>query len=634
MMKAWIQKLWPKHAKNFWQMILLSTSMLFIIRVLFYFVHQVAFKDVGALDWLVGFWFDLITVCIAFLPYAIIHFLPLPHRSNKVYRIWTFAYFIVANVLLIGLNLIDIEYFKYTGKRSTSDLISMTTTGSDMSQLLGTFISQFWWLIFLFAVFIFILIWVLRRIQTKEKKMTKADIVPHSTVLLYSLLLIVLIGRGGIGLRPVGIIEAARYTKPSNTALVLNTAFTMLKSYGAETLKPANYFTKEECDALFSPIKTSKPANLLKDKSNVVIIILESFGNEWMAFNNPNLQKTYTPFLDSLAAESMFFENGYANGKKSIEAVPSIVSSIPSLMNNPYISSSYGNNKIKSLANILTEEGYSSGFYHAATNGSMRFDGFAAQAGYQNYFGRSEYNNDDHFDKTWGILDEYFNPWSAQQMTKLKAPFFSTLFTISSHHPYFIPENRKNDVIHGQEPLCASISYGDYSLRKFFEEARKQPWYKNTLFVLCADHTPSTNSPIYSQRDQLYRIPILFYEPNGLLPKGKRSEIFQQLDILPTVLDLLNLNKKYYAFGNSIFQEGEREAITYLEGIYYYFNSPFMLSFSGKEALNMYSLKDRSEMSENEKKERTPEFKTKINRLKAIIQRYNHDLINNQTSIK
>jgi phosphoglycerol transferase MdoB-like AlkP superfamily enzyme len=448
------------------------------------------------------------------------------------------------------------------------------------------------------------------------------------------LAIVIVIGRGGIGLRPIGIIEAARFTKPSNTALVLNTAFTMLKSYGAETLQPVEFFSEEEANKLFSPIKTSKPANLLSDKPNVVIIILESFGNEWLAFNNPDLKKTYTPFLDSLASESMFFENGYANGKKSIEAVPAIISSIPSLMNNPYISSSYGNNGIKSLANILKEQGYSSGFYHAATNGSMRFDGFAAQAGYENYYGRFEYNNDDHFDKTWGILDEYFNPWAAKQMSQLKAPFFGTLFTISSHHPYFIPADRKKDVIHGPEPICASISYGDYSLRKFFEEARKQTWYKNTLFVLCADHTPSTTSAYFSQRDQLYRIPILFYEPNGKLPKGKRSEIFQQLDILPTVLDLLNLEQKYYAFGNSIFQKGEREALTYLEGIYYYFNKPFMISFSGNNPLNIYSLADKREMSKDEKDNIIPEFNLKVDRLKAIIQRYNHDLINNQTRVK
>lgn len=629
-----MQVLLPMHAQNFWRMVLLSSGVLFLLRILFYSIHSVAFSDVRFSDWIAGTWFDLITVCIGYLPYAIIHFLPLPHRNNFVYKSWTTLYFLATNILLIALNLIDVEYYRYTGKRSTSDLISMTTTENDLAQLAGTFLGQFWWLILVFIVLLFGLYKLFRNWQNAEVSMTRKDIVPHILVMFISLVAVVLIGRGGLGLRPVGIIEAARYTKPSNTALILNTPFAMLKSIGAEKLDEKPFFSEMEAVQYFDPIKKSNPVNILPDKTNVVILILESFGNEWLKFNNPALHTNYTPFLDSLAKESMWFENGFANGKKSIEAVPAIVSSIPSLMNNPYISSRYGNNEIKSLANLLKEEGYSSGFFHAATNGSMRFDGFAAQAGYENYFGRFEYNNEDHYDQTWGILDEYFNPWSAKQMSKLKAPFFSTLFTISSHHPYFIPKNRIPDVKHGPEAICASISYGDYSLRKFFNEAKKQEWYKNTLFVICADHTPSTISPIFSQRDQIYRIPILFYEPNGKLPKGKRKEIFQQLDILPTVLDLLNIEKKYYAYGNSIFQNGEREAITYLEGVYYYFNSPFMLSFSGSNTTNMFDLMKGREMNLKEKHSITPLFVKKEKRLKAMIQRYNHDLINNQTTIR
>ncbi|MFA7273405.1 MAG: LTA synthase family protein [Crocinitomicaceae bacterium] len=629
-----MSKLWPKHAQIFWRMVLLSWVVMTILRILFYVVHHVAFLEIHVSDWLAGAWFDLITICIVYLPYTLLHFLPLPHRSNKIYRIWTLVYFTLVNTTLIVLNLIDIEYFKYTGKRSTSDLLSMVSTGNDMNQLIGTFFAQFWWLVLLFIAMIVGLIWVFNRSKVKEEKMTNKEIIPHFFVMLLSVAAVVLIGRGGLGLRPIGIIETAQYTQPSNTAFVLNTGFTMIKSFGTERLEEVNYFTKSECNQLFNPIKKAKPANILPDKSNVVIIILESFGNEWVAFNNPLLEKSYTPFLDSLAHQSMYFENAYANGKKSIEAVPSIVSSIPSLMNNPYISSVYGDNKIKSLANILSEKGYSNGFFHAATNGSMRFDGFAAQAGFENYYGRFEYNNDDHFDKTWGILDEYFNPWAAKEMSKLKAPFFSTLFTISSHHPYFIPEDRKNEVVHGPEPICASISYGDYSLRKFFEEASKQPWYQNTIFVICADHTPSTNSPIFSQRAEMYRIPMLFFDPSGKLPRGKRSEIFQQLDILPTLMDLLNFEEPFYAFGNSIFQKTDREAITFLEGIYYYFNQPFMINFAGNEARNLYSLTEKRELTSDEKNASKKELTRKENRLRAIIQRYNHDLINNQCHVK
>ena len=214
-------------------------------------------------------------------------------------------------------------------------------------------------------------------------------------------------------MKPVGIIEVSQFTRPENSALVLNTPFTMLKSYGKERLEVKNYFPENVERTIFNPIQTSVPQHILPDGTNVMIIMLESFGNEFVgAFNGG---KSYTPFFDSLISQSLTFEYGIANGKKSIEAVPAIIASIPSLMDNPYISSPYGNNKIGSLASILKEHGYSTAFYHGATNGSMRFNSFAAQAGYEHYFGRFEYNNDKHFDKTWGILDEYFNPWTAKK---------------------------------------------------------------------------------------------------------------------------------------------------------------------------------------------------------------------------
>lgn len=623
-----------QHVQNFWRMLLVSASILMVLRIIFYFLHNNAFAKVSLSDWLVGFVFDWITVCIYFLPFALLHFLPIFHRSNRIYRIWSITYFFVANIVLIVLNLIDLEYFSFTSKRSTADLFAITSAGSDIKQLATTFLIEFWWMWVILILLLFAMWRLYKWLIQPEKPMTKKDIVPHTLVMLINLTLVVLIGRGGWGLRPIGIIEVAQYTEPQNSALVLNTGFTMLKSFGHEGLESKKFFSESKANALFNPIRESSPASILPEKTNVVIIILESFGNEWMAFNNPLLKKSYTPFLDSLAGESMNFVNGYANGKKSIEAVPSIISSIPSLMDNPYISSSYGDNEVESLPQILEKAGYSSAFFHGATNGSMRFNAFAARAGFDDYFGRKEYNNDAHFDKTWGILDEYFNPWSAKKMSEMKAPFFATLFTLSSHHPYFIPKNRKNVVINGPEPICGSISYGDYSLRKFFEEARKQKWYNNTLFVICADHTPATNSSNYSQRGEMYRIPILFYHPSGKLPKGNRSEVIQQLDIMPTILDLTNQKTKYYAFGNSYFQDEPREAITYLEGIYCYFRAPSMIEFTGSKARNLYALKGKSYYSAKYMKEMQPHVNALETRLKAIIQRYNNDLIKNQTSVK
>lgn len=605
--------------------------MMTISRVLFLLFNLDSFPEIGVNEFFVAAWFDCITIALFFLPFIIISIIPVSAFIHKFKEGFLKFYFHVVTTLMISANLLDIEYFKYTSKRSTFDLFAVLGAGNDFAQLVTTFVKDFWLLILFLALFITLNEWLYRKTKGlfQENKNLIRTLIINVLVVLPSF---IIIARGGFQLKPIGIMEASKYCKPENSAFVLNTPFTMLKSYGKERLDIKHYFSEKEEKSIFNPIRISRPQHILPDGTNVMIIMLESFGNEFVgAFNHG---KTYTPFFDSLIAQSLSFEHGIANGKKSIEAVPAIIASIPSLMDNPYISSPYGNNKIESLASILKSKGYETAFYHGATNGSMRFDGFAAQAGFEHYFGRKEYNNDKHFDKTWGILDEYFNPWTARQLTKLREPFFGTLFTLSSHHPFYIPSHMRFRVKKGPQPICASINYGDIALRKFFEEAKKHPWYNNTLFVLVADHTPATTNPIYSQRRFMYQIPIVFFHPKKLLPTKIDPVIFQQLDIMPTILDLLNIKTTYYSYGQSYYKNSEREAITYLEGSCFYFKNKHMYTFSNEKARNLYDFTLRKKYTEDSLSFYKVESKIAERRIKAIIQRYNRDLIHNKTVVE
>lgn len=605
-------------------------GLLTVARILFYFFNRESFQDAGIYDFLIAFWFDIITVSLYFFPFVILSLIPGKNWIEKIRERVLSVYFHLASILLYALNLMDIEYFKYTSKRSTFDLFTILGAGSDFKQLVFSFISDFWIII---LIFIGMIIAHLQLYHYTQKKISQNNYNNWRTVLLTYLIItpiFIITGRGGFQLKPVGIIEAAQYTKAENSALILNTGFTMIKSYGKERLEFKTYFSEEKEKELFDPVQFSTAREILPDGTNLVVIILESFGNEFVG--EYSKKESYTPFLDSLIKKSLSFEYAYANGKKSIEAVPAIIASIPSLMDNPYISSPYANNKIESLASILKKNGYSTAFYHGATNGSMRFDSFAAQAGYEKYFGRFEYNNDAHFDRTWGILDEYFNPWTARKLSELKQPFFGTLFTLSSHHPYYIPAHMKSQVKKGPQPICASISYGDIALKRFFDEAKKQPWYENTLFVLCADHTPASTTEHYNQRSMMYRIPIVFYHPSHKLGKKRENMVFQQLDIMPTALELLNIETKIYSFGRSYYDKGPREAFAYLEGSHYYFRDNQMLTFSNDKVRSLKALsvqKNSTEETLNLKSKNVYLFE---NRLKAIIQRYNRDLMKNQTT--
>ncbi len=622
---------------TFKSLVLRLFYLLFILtttRAIFLFSNYDSFNGLRLSDWFYGVWFDLVTVCLLFLPFVLVSFIPFIWQKNKLIRFFQAVFFHVPLLLMIALNLLDTEYFSFTQKRSTVDLFAIMGAGNDIFQLLGSFLRDFWFVILIFVFLLFINFKIYRKTSAFHfKKPIRGTWKQNALIFAVGLPLLVITGRGGLKIhKPLSPIDATLYTEPQNTAFVLNSAFTILKSYGKTGVEEHTFFTDKQLIKLYNPIRKSHPQNIFKTKPNVLIIMLESFGNEWVGkFNGGN---SYTPFLDSMLEKSWTFEYGISNGKKSIEAVPSIVSSLPTWMDNPYISSPYSSNTVRSLANIFNDNGYYTGFYHGATNGSMRFNSFAKQVGFQEYVGRFEYNNDKHFDKTWGILDEYFNPWTVKELSKNKKPFFATLFTLSSHHPYFVPEKWRKVIKNGPNPICKSISYGDLSLRKLFAQAKKEKWFENTIFVFVADHASSTRDPLYSLRSQCYQIPIAFYTPGKQIPPKFEKAIFQQADIMPTILDLANIETDFYSFGNSYFSDNPREALSYLEGTYYYFYDKYMLEYSQNKGQKLVDFTKKTltliDLSVEKK-----ELKRKMEkRLRAILQTYNRDLIQNRTSIK
>lgn len=622
----------PSNFRAYLRKVGLALLLLSLTRIIFFFAHSSTFSKVNFGDWLAGIWFDLMTLALVLFPFA---FFSLIYWRKAQPAWWLkgllFITYFLPVLTVVAFNLLDVAYFSFTQKRSTADLFAIVSAGNDVNQLLGSFIKDYWLLIVTFLLSCVGLVMLHNRLV---KRLPVTPFVWYKQ--LFGALFIVgahiVVGRGGFQLKPASAVDANLYTEPQNTALVLNTGFTILKTIGKDNLEEKHYFTEAKVRQLFNPVQESQPQFLLEGKPNVMIIMLESFGNEWVGKFNGGT--SYTPFLDSLLDSCWYFQYGFANGKKSIEAVPTILASLPTLMDNPFISSGYSSNQIKGLPAILKEHGYSSAFYHGATNGSMRFDSFTKQLGFDQYIGRTEYGNEAHSDKTWGILDEYFNPWTAKQLSKLKEPFCATLFTLSSHHPYYVPPNWKRKLKSGPEPICMSLAYGDVSLKKFFDQAKKEPWYKSTVFVLVADHTNSTSNGKYANRNQIFRIPIAFYDPSGKLPRKRDEAVFQQLDIMPTLLDILNIKTKFYGFGHSYFSKAPREAVAYLEGAYFIAQGKYQLAFTNEKSTTLTDFTVLEENPTDYMAQHAAEAKRLEKRLKAIIQSYNRDLRLNQLTAK
>jgi len=620
--------------KNYLQSVLLFFKRFLLIvliyqlcRLLFLFFNRNSFNGLTFKTFLGGLHFDLSAIAYINIIFAILHFLPGKFKYKNGYQKGLKIAFFIINLLFILTNFVDFEYFRFTGRRSSFGMITATGMENEIGGLIISFLIEFWY-IPLIALVLAIAFWKtipnIKLIFSGEK-ITKITIAKQLGVFIFLLGFVFLLGRGGFQKKPLKVVDAVNYGSISHSALVLNTPFCILKTIGKkETLESPKFYNEKELNAIFNPVETNPTESLTKQ--NVVVIILESFGRE-------NMQRGQTPFLDSLLTKSLFFENGFANGKLSIDAVPSTLSSIPSLMSSSLITSSYSINEIYGLPKILKDNGYNTSFFHGAFNGSQNFDQYCKVAGFDAYYGKNEYDGPEAFDGRWGIFDEEFFQFYCQKMSSFKQPFFTSIFSISSHNPYTIPEKYKGKFPKGTTKIQESIAYSDYALKQFFNTAKQQDWYKNTLFVITADHTSSEpTEEKFKTNVGKFRIPILFFNPGNPAFGGISYRNMQQIDIMPSIIDLLHIKTKMVTFGKP-YQSDKDFVVYYLDNIYHYIDGDYYMAFDGKKALAMYNFK-KDELLKNNLIQSDKALAIKMERfIKAYVQSFNERIINNQLTV-
>ncbi len=626
--------------------LLLAYVLYFLARMVFLLTNYSYFEghlDAGHLAEILqgGLVFDTSAIFVTNIPYIALLLLTPWRKLAK----WVF---VVVNSLALAANLADSVYFPFTMRRTTTTVFGEFQNESNLTGVIGTELVNHWYLVLLFALLVYGILRFYRTPVNANPARRWWLWYPSQLLLLALVAPFVVAGiRGGFttAVRPITISNANQYVdSPIDAALVLNTPFSLYRTIGKNVFVVPDYFdSEEELETVFTPVHTP-PTSLLSTpatQKNVVVLIVESFGREYIGALNKDLEhgryKGYTPCIDSIIGLSTTFKYSYCNGRKSIDGMPSILSSIPMFVE-PFFLTPASMNHVSGIASLLAGKGYETAFFHGAQRGSMGFMAFARSTGFQNYYGREDYDadprfdGDDDFDGLWAIWDEPFLQYYCTKMSEMKEPFMTAVFTASSHHPYEIPEKYKE--VYPEEGIVMHkcIRYTDMALGRFFREASRQPWFQNTIFVLTSDHTNQSDHDYYQTDLGGFCSPIVIYEPSDTTrtPGQIQDKIAQQIDIMPTLMGMLHYDKPFFSFGIDLFNTPPDStwAVNYLNGIYQYVKHGHVLQFDGMQTRAVYALTDS--LMQHNLKGQLPQQGQMEREVKAIIQQYMERMTQNR----
>lgn len=590
-------------------------------RVLFVWLNKDLFPDVPWTSFLGGLRFDASAIAWTNMPWVLLY-LAAPAPESKWVRTMLALLFLLPNAVALFFQFVDLEYYTFTLKRSTADLLHILASGGDTVMLAPAFLRDYWYILLLYLGSIGLLAFAHDRSLRLAKPALTWWRMGWRVLTVGGM---VIASRGGLQLIPLQPLTAAKYGGAAYLAVTLNTPFTILTSWGKATLKDVRYMAPEAADALWPVHHRYTNGFTISGRPNVVVIILESFSAAYSARLSGGAG--YMPFLDSLMGESLNMTRAYANGRRSIDGIPAILAGMPELMNEAFITSPYASRPFSSLASVLGPVGYSTSFYHGGRNGTMGFDGFVRSAGFDRYIGLNEYTGaESDQDGHWGVRDRPFLQYVARELSREKEPFLSAVFTLSSHHPYELPPEEAALFRGGTMKIHPTLLYADDALRAFFHTARRQPWFSNTLFVITADHTADIDrtGQHYSKATD-YWVPLLYHMPGRITPM-QHERVTQHIDIMPTVLDMVGYSSPFFCLGHSSLDPfAPPYAVMASNGIYQCISDRFHLQFDGTKVVELTSLDDKPGGDQRP----LPPFEVAdmTLRLSAAIQQFNGHLL-------
>lgn len=528
-----------------------------LLRIGFYFYHLTIYRHFTQEEifesFLMGIRFDVAALCLLNLPFILFSLLPV---TNKTILNFERVLFVIVNLIGVSSTINDYELFLFTGKRMSYDFFLIT---DDIITQLPQLAWYYWPLTLAGLLFFFGLYHFDRKMSFDPRaKFNWRKIVVGGVVVLG---LGAVGARGGLQNKSINVQSAFFQGKNELGHLVLNTPYHFLRTLQNQPVVKQVFFkTDDEAKNIILNYRDFRGGVKGIQKANIVLIILESIGEE-------NVEKGYAPFLLELKKSGKYFEKHLANGRRSVESLPALLCGLPSILEEPISKSIFQGNKFSCFPKALKNHGYTNYFFHGGKRGTMGFESYALANGFDRYFAMEDYPNLKDFDGSWGIFDGPYLQYVAQEMDKIKEPFLTGVFTLSSHQPYALPHEFKGKFPKGTLEIHESIGYVDYSLREFFKAIGNKPWFKRTLFIITADHSQILESKKFENIVGHYRVPLIFYAPGYEWENVNLDKVTQHSDIPSSILDFVRVeDEEVGAIGVSVFSKDAGMALNYESG--------------------------------------------------------------------
>jgi arylsulfatase A-like enzyme len=572
-----------------------------------------------ALAFLVGFRFDSAVACIMSAPFVVAYHVPGVGHSPGARRVLTGG-MLVWHLALLVYQFIDIQYYAFSARHLTFELANTWREASvfvkiGLMDYLGQTILLFASL-GLYAAGYMYLVRRVSRLDVAQVNVPGALMVRKWLASIFmTAMALVVISRGGIQAKPLDIDDAFVFNDPVLSVLALNGIYTTF-AYQMDVLTGDSLADMLEGLGMPEPGEEERLASLIvgrpgehaksgyplfrrmeprpdgPGRMNVVVFVMESWSAKFMgAFGGA---PSATPFFDSLAPKGLLLGNCLANGQRSIEGLPAVLGSLPSWKGLVFgEGGTYYQTSLLTPPQAFAQEGYRTLFVHGASPDSVRIDGVVKRLGFGEHRSMRDFPDfERHHDSVWGVYDEHVFLTANEWFAGMDEPFFAAVYSLTSHSPYPISTDEfrvfGKDVPHAK--FLNSMRYSDHALQQFFARAEGSPYFERTLFVITSDHTEgrATSGNMYES----YHIPCFLYAPGGQVSSGRTDVLAGQVDLLPTVIDVLGLGMAYSGWGGSVLEPRARAQMLPHGNRYVFVDDEYLLYSGLERPLKLFSYRE------------------------------------------